>query len=103
MVLLFLPAVAHIAVEAPFAATAVVSNGDVVLGLPVVARDGLVAILVGPPPVVLPVVRVDALGRVVFGQVVRAEPCLVEEHVKIFIFRVVVDEGGEDFFLVVSV
>lgn len=80
--------------EPPFAATVVVSNGDVVLSLPVVAGDGFVGVLVWPPPVVLPVVSVDALGRIVFGQVERAELCLVEEHVEIFIFGVVVDESG---------
>jgi len=55
------------------------------------------------PSVVLPVVGVYAFGGFVFGEVEGAELCFIVEHVEIFIFGVVVDQFGEDLFLVVGV
>lgn len=103
VVLLFFPAVAHVAVEAVFAAAVVVGDGDVVLGLPVVAGDGFVGVVVGLPPVVLPVVGVDALRRVVLDEVEGAEFGFIVEHEEVFVLCVVVDECAQDFFLVVGI
>lgn len=94
MVVEFLPAVAHAAIEAILAAQVVVE--DVVLLLPVEAADGLVVVDRGVASVVLEVVRVYAESLVVLGQIEGAEHRLVVEHVKVFIVLVVVDELDAD-------
>jgi hypothetical protein len=55
---------------------------------------GFVAVEVGLATVVLPVMGVDALGGIVFGEVERTELSFVVEHVEIIIFRVVVNQRG---------
>lgn len=94
VILLFFPAMAHVAVDPFLAATVVVCHRDVVLGLPVVAGDGFVAMLVWFPPVILPVVGIDALGRVVLDEVEGAEFRFIVEHKEILILGVVVDESS---------
>ena len=61
--------------------------------------DGLVAVVGGLPPEVLPVVRVDAQRLVVLGEVEGAEHRLVREDVEVVVEHQVVDELDQDLVL----
>ena len=60
-------------------------------------------IAIGSAAVVLPVMCIDAFGGFMFGEVEGTEFSFIVEHVEILVFGVVVDEVGQDLFLVMSV
>jgi len=64
--------------------------------------NGLILIVVGSTPVILPVVSVDAFGRFMFGKVERTELGFVIKHVEIFIFSVIMNQVGKNFLLIMS-
>lgn len=90
MKLEFLPAMAFVAREEVAATFFVVDNE--VRRLPVGAGDRVVKKNVRLSPEVLPVVRVDAQGLVVLGQVERTKDRFVMEDEEIIIEFVVVDQ-----------
>ena len=56
--------------------------------------DGFVDVKVRLSSIVLPVVSINAFGLVMLREVKRAKLSLIVEHVKVIVFRVVVDKCG---------
>ena len=63
----------------------------------------LVIEVIGLSSVVLPVMSIDTLWRVMFCEIERTEFSFIIKHVKILVFSIIMDEGGQNFLLGVCI
>lgn len=90
VILLFFPAVTHVACCSHLTSRIIVVY--IAFSLPVEAWNWLVAIVIRIASIVLPIVGVHAFSLIVLSKVEGTPLCFVVEHVEIIIFCVVVDE-----------
>lgn len=94
MIFEFLPSVTFVTVVLVFAAILILGNK--IVGFPVLAGYLIILVLVRLSPVVLPVVRVDALATVMRKIVEWTPDCFVVEDEEIIIEFVVVNQFNGD-------
>ena len=101
MVGLFFPSVAHVACCSILASLQIVVNHLFIV--PVYARNGLICVYWRIPSIILPIMCIYAFLFLMFSKVKYAILCLIDEHIKILIFHVVMYKFSQNLLLAMCI